>query len=66
MLLVSKLVRGFQVIQSSRSLTYTYTAAVTTLMNVLSAITTGFWSRFGDNHGRKSVMFLFLLGAIAM
>ena len=35
-------------------------------MNILSAITTGFWSRLGDNHGRKPVLALFLAGALAM
>ncbi|KAF8071921.1 major facilitator superfamily domain-containing protein [Lyophyllum atratum] len=41
-------------------------ASVTTLMNALSAITTGYWSRLGDVRGRKIVFALFLLGAIAM
>lgn len=41
-------------------------ASVVTLMSVLSAITTGFWSRLGDIHGRKPVLALFLLGAISM
>ena len=40
--------------------------AITTLMNVLSAITTGYWSRLGDIHGRKPVLALFLAGALAM
>lgn len=35
-------------------------------MNILSAITTGFWSRLGDIHGRKPVLALFLAGALAM
>src|ERR1700733_5999404 len=34
--------------------------AITTLMNILSAITTGFWSRLGDTHGRKPILVLFL------
>ena len=37
-----------------------------TVMNLLGAVTTGFWSRLGDNYGRKPVIFLFLLGATAM
>ncbi|KAG6895275.1 hypothetical protein C0992_002229 [Termitomyces sp. T32_za158] len=41
-------------------------ASVVTLMSVLSAIATGFWSRLGDKHGRKPVFALFLLGAICM
>ncbi|KAH0585164.1 hypothetical protein H2248_008420 [Termitomyces sp. 'cryptogamus'] len=41
-------------------------ASVVTLMSVLSAIATGFWSRLGDVHGRKPVLALFLLGAICM
>ncbi|GLB40410.1 putative major facilitator superfamily protein [Lyophyllum shimeji] len=41
-------------------------ASVTTLMNALSAITTGYWSRLGDVRGRKIVLALFLLGAMAM
>lgn len=40
--------------------------AVVTLMSILSAITTGFWSRLGDAHGRKPVFALFLIGAISM
>lgn len=35
-------------------------------MNILSAITTGFWSRLGDAHGRKPIMLVFLAGALAM
>lgn len=35
-------------------------------MSVLSAITTGFWSRLGDIHGRKPILIIFLAGAIAM
>ncbi|KAG6813398.1 hypothetical protein H0H92_011376 [Tricholoma furcatifolium] len=41
-------------------------ASVVTLMSVLSAIATGFWSRLGDVHGRKPVLAAFLLGAIFM
>ncbi|KAG6909057.1 hypothetical protein DXG01_002210 [Tephrocybe rancida] len=41
-------------------------ASVVTLMSVLSAIATGFWSRLGDVHGRKPILALFLLGAIIM
>jgi len=58
--------QGFLVIRFSRSLTHTYAAAVVTLMNLLSAVSTGFWSRLGDNYGRKPVTLLFLVGAIAM
>ncbi|KAJ3574175.1 hypothetical protein NP233_g1930 [Leucocoprinus birnbaumii] len=41
-------------------------AAVTTVMSVLSAISTGFWSRLGDTHGRKPVFIIFLSGALLM
>jgi MFS family permease len=41
-------------------------SAIVTLMNVLSAISTGFWSRLGDAYGRRPIMALFLLGAIVM
>ncbi|KAG6849781.1 hypothetical protein H0H93_005166 [Arthromyces matolae] len=41
-------------------------ASVVTLMSVLSAIVTGFWSRLGDVHGRKPVFAVFLLGATFM
>lgn len=41
-------------------------AAVTTTMSVLSALTTGPWSRFGDAHGRKPILSLTIGGAIAM
>lgn len=41
-------------------------SAVVTLMSVLSAITTGPWSRLGDSHGRKPILIIFLAGAIAM
>jgi hypothetical protein len=35
-------------------------------MSVLSAITTGFWSRLGDDYGRKPILALFVIGALAM
>ncbi|KAF9445477.1 hypothetical protein P691DRAFT_777552 [Macrolepiota fuliginosa MF-IS2] len=41
-------------------------AAVVTLMSVLSAISTGFWSRLGDTHGRKPILVIFISGALAM
>ncbi|KAF8199603.1 hypothetical protein BJ912DRAFT_1129825 [Pholiota molesta] len=41
-------------------------AAVVTTMSVLSAISTGFWSRLGDTHGRKLILSTFLLGALLM
>ncbi|RDB25839.1 putative membrane protein C14C4.07 [Hypsizygus marmoreus] len=41
-------------------------ASVVTLMSVLSAISTGFWSRLGDSHGRKPILAIFLAGAIGM
>ncbi|KAF5342541.1 hypothetical protein D9611_001959 [Ephemerocybe angulata] len=41
-------------------------AAVVTLMSALSAITTGFWSRRGDTHGRKPILSAFLIGALLM
>jgi len=41
-------------------------AAVVTTMSVLSAITTGFWSRLGDVHGRKLILSTFLVGALSM
>ena len=40
--------------------------AITTLMSILSAISTGFWSRLGDSYGRKPVLAVFLAGAFAM
>lgn len=40
--------------------------AVITIMSILSAVTTGLWSRFGDLHGRKIVFTLTILGSIAM
>ncbi|KAF5359742.1 hypothetical protein D9756_003443 [Leucocoprinus leucothites] len=41
-------------------------AAVVTVMSVLSAISTGFWSRLGDTHGRKPIFILFISGALLM
>ncbi|KAF5327010.1 hypothetical protein D9619_004881 [Psilocybe cf. subviscida] len=41
-------------------------AAIVTTMSVLSAISTGFWSRLGDTHGRKLILCTFLLGALLM
>ncbi|PFH53013.1 hypothetical protein AMATHDRAFT_55923 [Amanita thiersii Skay4041] len=41
-------------------------AAVVTTMSVLSTITTGFWSRLGDVHGRKPILCAFLMGATFM
>lgn len=40
--------------------------AVVTVMSVLSAITTGFWSRLGDDYGRKPILILFIIGALSM
>ena len=40
--------------------------AVVTTMSVLSAISTGFWSRLGDTHGRKLILSTFLIGALSM
>ncbi|KIL65823.1 hypothetical protein M378DRAFT_76424 [Amanita muscaria Koide BX008] len=39
-------------------------AAVGTTTSILTAISTGFWSRFGDTYGRKPIFVLNLLGAI--
>ncbi|THV07368.1 MFS general substrate transporter [Dendrothele bispora CBS 962.96] len=39
-------------------------ASITTIMSGLSAITTGPWSRWGDIHGRKPVIFLTMSGAL--
>ncbi|KAK7463564.1 hypothetical protein VKT23_006910 [Stygiomarasmius scandens] len=39
-------------------------ASITTIMSVLSAITTGPWSRWGDIHGRKPVIFMTMIGAL--
>ncbi|KAK2460325.1 hypothetical protein APHAL10511_007714 [Amanita phalloides] len=41
-------------------------AAVITTMSILSAVTTGFWSRLGDTYGRKPIFITFLVGAIFM
>ncbi|KAJ3534373.1 hypothetical protein NMY22_g6953 [Coprinellus aureogranulatus] len=41
-------------------------AAVVTTMSALSAISTGFWSRAGDRHGRKPILAAFLTGALLM
>lgn len=41
-------------------------ASVVTTMSVLSAISTGFWSRLGDAHGRKLILSTFLIGALLM
>ncbi|THU91914.1 MFS general substrate transporter [Dendrothele bispora CBS 962.96] len=41
-------------------------ASITTVMSILSAIATGPWSRWGDLHGRNSVLMLTVLGALAM
>ncbi|KAF9532510.1 major facilitator superfamily domain-containing protein [Crepidotus variabilis] len=41
-------------------------ASIVTLMSVLSAISTGFWSRLGDKHGRKLILTTFLIGALSM
>ena len=39
---------------------------VITVMSILSAITTGPWSRYGDVNGRKPVLVLALFGALSM
>ncbi|CAA7267114.1 unnamed protein product [Cyclocybe aegerita] len=41
-------------------------ASVVTTMSVLSAISTGFWSRLGDAYGRKLILCTFLTGALLM
>lgn len=41
-------------------------SAVVTTMSVLSAISTGFWSRLGDSHGRKPILIIFISGALLM
>ncbi|KAJ8503024.1 hypothetical protein ONZ45_g11222 [Pleurotus djamor] len=41
-------------------------AAVITTMSVLSAITTGLWSRFGDIHGRRVILCSTIFGAMFM
>jgi len=35
-------------------------------MSVLSAISTGFWSRAGDVRGRKPILCVFIVGAVLM
>ena len=59
-----KHVRTFVMIHSPEDLSASI--AITTLMNILSAISTGYWSRLGDIHGRKPVLALFLAGALTM
>lgn len=41
-------------------------ASVVTTMSVLSAITTGFWSRSGDSTGRKPIFAAFFITALLM
>jgi len=41
-------------------------SAVVTTMSILSAISTGFWSRLGDSHGRKPILIIFISGALLM
>ncbi|KAJ4477204.1 major facilitator superfamily domain-containing protein [Lentinula aciculospora] len=41
-------------------------ASITTVMSVLSALATGPWSRWGDFHGRKPLLFFTLSGALSM
>ncbi|KAF8896307.1 major facilitator superfamily domain-containing protein [Infundibulicybe gibba] len=41
-------------------------ATVTTTMSILSAVSTGPWSRFGDEHGRKPILCLTLGGAFML
>ncbi|KAL0954434.1 hypothetical protein HGRIS_003415 [Hohenbuehelia grisea] len=41
-------------------------ATIITTMSILSAITTGLWSRFGDLNGRKIILCTTVLGAIVM
>lgn len=41
-------------------------ASVVTIMSVLSAISTGFWSRAGDARGRKPILCVFIIGAVLM
>jgi hypothetical protein len=42
------------------------TSAVVTTMSILSAVSTGFWSRLGDTRGRKLILSTFLIGALSM
>jgi MFS family permease len=41
-------------------------SAVVTTMSILSALSTGFWSRLGDTRGRKLILSTFLIGALSM
>ncbi|KAF8338326.1 major facilitator superfamily domain-containing protein [Amanita rubescens] len=41
-------------------------AAVVTMTSILSTVTTGFWSRFGETYGRKPLFIVFLIGTIFM
>ncbi|KAF8825167.1 hypothetical protein HHX47_DHR7000522 [Lentinula edodes] len=41
-------------------------ASITTVMSVLSALATGPWSRWGDFHGRKPLLFFTLSGAFSI
>ncbi|KAJ3824688.1 major facilitator superfamily domain-containing protein [Lentinula raphanica] len=41
-------------------------ASITTVMSILSALATGPWSRWGDFHGRKPLLFFTLSGALSM
>jgi hypothetical protein len=41
-------------------------SAVVTTMSILSAFSTGFWSRLGDSGGRKLILSTFLIGALSM
>ncbi|KAF8627018.1 hypothetical protein AX15_004599 [Amanita polypyramis BW_CC] len=41
-------------------------ASVITIMSILSAVATGFWSRLGDSYGRKPIFITFLTGAMLM
>lgn len=41
-------------------------ASITTVMSVLSATTTGPWSRLGDSVGRKPILFANLIGAMSL
>ena len=37
---------------------------VVTTMSVLSAVSTGFWSRLSDTYGRKPIFIIYLVGTI--
>ncbi|KAK0500376.1 major facilitator superfamily domain-containing protein [Armillaria luteobubalina] len=41
-------------------------ASITTVMSILSATTTGPWSRLGDSVGRKPILFANLIGAMSL